>query len=58
VGVNDLADAQDADHGDLVDQRTAKDKKTEAAVDALRAKFGSAAVVKGIAFDLPPRSKG
>jgi len=58
VGVSDLADAQDADHGDLVDQRTAKDKKTEAAVDALRAKFGSAAVVKGIAFDLPPRSKG
>ena len=58
VGVSDLADAQDADHGDLVDQRTAKDKKTEAAIDALRAKFGSAAVVKGIAFDLPPRSKG
>jgi DNA polymerase-4 len=55
VGLSDLTGADEADHGDLVDQRVQKDKKTEAAVDALRAKFGSAAVIKGIAFDGGPR---
>ena len=54
VGVSDLHDAGEADHGDLVDTRAARDKATEAAVDALRARFGGAAVVKGIAF-APPR---
>ena len=54
VGMSDLCEAADADHGDLVDTKAARDKATEAAVDALRAKFGGAAVVKGIAFG-PPR---
>ena len=54
VGMSDLCEAADADHGDLVDTRAARDKATEAAVDSLRAKFGGAAVVKGIAF-APPR---
>ena len=54
VGMSDLCEAADADHGDLVDTRAARDKATEAAVDSLRAKFGGAAVVKGIAFG-PPR---
>jgi DNA polymerase-4 len=52
--MSDLCEAADADHGDLVDTRAARDKATEAAVDSLRAKFGGAAVVKGIAFG-PPR---
>ena len=50
VGVNDLHDSRDADQGDLVDTRASRDKAAEAAVDALRAKFGGSAVVKGIAF--------
>jgi DNA polymerase-4 len=54
VGMSDLCEAADADQGDLVDTRAARDKATEAAVDSLRAKFGGAAVVKGIAF-APPR---
>ena len=54
VGVSDLCEAADADLGDLVDTRAAREKATEAAVDSLRAKFGGAAVVKGIAFG-PPR---
>jgi DNA polymerase-4 len=53
IGVSDLDDADAADHGDLVDTRAGRDKATEAAVDALRAKFGKGAVVKGIAFEGP-----
>ena len=57
VGVGELCDAQDADHGDLVDTRAARDKATEAAVDSLRARFGGKAVVKGIAFGPKPRER-
>ena len=57
VGVSDLCQAAEADHGDLVDTRAARDKATEAAVDALRAKFGGAAVVKGIAFNAPRKPR-
>ena len=57
VGVSDLCEAAEADHGDLVDTRAARDKATEAAVDALRAKFGGAAVVKGIAFNAPRKPR-
>ena len=53
IGVSDLVDAEEADRGDLVDTRAGRDKATETAVDALRAKFGKGAVVKGIAFDGP-----
>ncbi len=48
VGVSDLSEPEGADKGDLIDTRVGKIKATEAAVDALRAKFGKAAVVKGI----------
>ena len=50
VGLSDLGPAADADRGDLVDTRVGREKATETAIDALRAKFGPAAVVKGIAF--------
>jgi DNA polymerase-4 len=53
IGVSELADGETADRGDLVDTRAGRDKATEAAVDALRARFGKAAVVKGIAFEGP-----
>ena len=50
VGLADLTAPETADHGDLVDTGVGKIKAKEAAVDALRAKFGAGAVVKGIAF--------
>ena len=51
VGVSALTEASEADHGDLADTRTTRDKAREAAVDSLRKKFGGDAVVRGIAFD-------
>ena len=48
VGVSDLCDASEADKGDLIDQETPRQKAREAAMDALRAKFGAEAVKKGI----------
>lgn len=48
VGVADLCDAAEADKGDLLDQDTPRVKAREAAMDALRAKFGAEAVKKGI----------
>ena len=51
VGVSALTDASEADHGDLADTRTTRDKAREAAVDSLRKKFGGDAVVRGIAFE-------
>ena len=50
IGAADLAEASEADHGDLVDTGVARAKATEAAMDALRAKFGKGAVVKGLVF--------
>lgn len=51
VGVTALTDASEADHGDLADTRTTRDKAREAAVDSLRKKFGGDAIVRGIAFE-------
>ena len=50
VGISNLVPASEADHGDLADTGIVRQKATEAAVDRLREKFGSAAVVKGIVF--------
>ncbi len=51
VGVSNLCAPEGADHGDLVNTNIGRVKAAEAAVDALRAKFGSDAVVKGLIFD-------
>ncbi len=51
VGAGALADASEADHGDLADTQTARDKAREKAMDDLRAKFGGAAVVRGITLN-------
>jgi DNA polymerase-4 len=51
IGLSDLADLDKADPADLVDTSIARTAKVEGAVDALRARFGKAAVVKGITFD-------
>ena len=51
IGLSDLTTLDKADPADLVDTSIARNVKVEGAVDALRAKFGRAAVVKGITFD-------
>ena len=48
IGVSHLEEAQGTDIADLIDGRAAQ---AEHAVDALRAKFGRDAVVKGLALD-------
>ena len=51
IGLSDLTSLDKADPADLVDTSIARNVKVEGAVDALRAKFGRAAVVKGITLD-------
>jgi len=50
VGMSDLHEAAEADHGDLADVNLGREKATEAAMDRLRAKFGAGVVVKGLGF--------
>jgi DNA polymerase IV len=50
VGSSALVDADAADPADLVDGRAAE---AEHAVDRVRARFGDAALIKGLAFDRP-----
>jgi DNA polymerase-4 len=51
IGISDLTTLDKADPSDLVDASIARNVKVEGAVDALRAKFGKSAVVKGIILD-------
>jgi len=51
VGLSDLAAAEHADPDDLVDVTGRRDAAAEHAVDRVRAKFGRAAIVKGLVFD-------
>jgi DNA polymerase-4 len=48
IGVSALVPADEADPANLMDRRSVD---AEHAVDRLRAKFGDAAVVRGLAFD-------
>ncbi len=48
IGVSSLCEAADDDLADLIDRRSAQ---AEHAVDRLRAKFGRAAVVRGLAIE-------
>lgn len=51
IGMSELTDPAKADPADLVDPSISRSVKVEGAVDALRTRFGNAAVVKGITFD-------
>ena len=51
IGMSELTDHAKADPADLVDPSIARSVKVEGAVDALRTRFGKAAVVKGITLD-------
>ena len=50
VSTADFTPAEEADKGDLIDKTIGKEKARERAIDALREKFGAAAVVRGLAF--------
>jgi DNA polymerase-4 len=47
IGANPLAARAEADHGDLADTDTPRRAATQAAIDALRARFGEAAIGRG-----------
>lgn len=48
IGAGDLRPASEADRGDLADAGVASQKRIETAIDAIREKFGRAALQKGI----------
>ena len=50
IGANPLAARSEADHGDLADLQTPRMAAAQAAIDALRDRFGDNAVVKGRAL--------
>lgn len=50
IAAGDLCPAADADLGDLVDTKVQRDKAEDRAIDAIRAKYGQGAIVKGIAL--------
>ncbi|MCO5093094.1 MAG: DNA polymerase IV [Bosea sp.] len=55
IGASDFSPPEAADHGDLADTATPRLKAMEGALDALRARFGDAAIGKGLALRLPQR---
>lgn len=56
VGLSGLYEEERADQGDLADIEVKREKAAENAIDALRDKFGSGAVVRGLLFQ-PRREK-
>jgi DNA polymerase IV len=50
IGASPLASREDADHGDLADTETPRMAATQAAIDALRERFGEKSVIKGRAL--------
>ena len=50
IGASEIVPGDDADRGDLVDTKAARQATRERAVDALRDKFGGEAVMNGLVF--------
>jgi DNA polymerase-4 len=55
IGVSDFSPPEAADHGDLADTATPRLKAMEGALDVLRARFGDAAISRGLSLRLPQR---
>ena len=51
IAVSHFCEATRADPGNLLDQRGSRTAAAERALDRVRAKFGSAALLRGLAFD-------
>jgi DNA polymerase-4 len=59
VAAADLRPGAEADHADLIEGDREREKARESAIDALRDKFGEAAIVRGLAFRAGvPRGEG
>jgi DNA polymerase-4 len=50
IGMSDFSDPAEADRGDLADLQTPRLKAMESALDKVRAKFGDAAIEKGLSL--------
>ncbi len=50
IGASDLGPSEEADRGDLVDTGASRKATMERAIDALRERFGGAAVQRGLVF--------
>jgi DNA polymerase-4 len=57
IGANPLVSLDLADHGDLADTETPRMAAAQAAIDALRARFGDDSVIKGRALRNAPSEK-
>jgi DNA polymerase-4 len=57
IGASDFSDPSQADHGDLADHATPRLKAMEGALDSLRARYGDAAIGKGLSLRLPERRR-
>jgi DNA polymerase-4 len=57
IGASDFSAPSEADHGDLADLATPRLKAMEGALDTLRARFGDAAIGKGLSLRLPERRR-
>ncbi len=57
IGAADLQPGADADAFDLVEGDRSREKARETAIDALREKFGAAAIQRGLTFT-PAKAKG
>lgn len=57
VGVSDLVDGRLADPPDLVDAEAARRAAAEAAIDAVRSRYGRDSVAVGLMFDAEPRRR-
>jgi DNA polymerase-4 len=55
IGASDFSPPEEADHGDLADIATPRLKAMEGALDSLRAKFGDAAIGRGLSLRAPQR---
>jgi DNA polymerase-4 len=58
IGASPLAPREAADHGDLADTETPRMAAVQAAIDALRERFGENSVIKGRAFPVGKSSGG
>jgi DNA polymerase-4 len=56
IGANPLQALAEADHGDLADTETPRRAATQAAIDALRQRFGDGAIMRGRGWNRPPGS--
>jgi DNA polymerase IV len=53
IGANPLVPLAEADRGDLADTETPRRAATQAAIDALRQRFGDAAIIRGRGWSRP-----